>query len=54
MKKMIFLILLLSSMGIYGQNMRVRDYGIEIGVLKTGDLNAIQLVMSIPTYVART
>lgn len=34
-------ILILFSTGLMAQNMRVRDYGIEIGVLKTGVLNAI-------------
>lgn len=41
MNKIVFLILLSSTSVIYAQNMRVRDYGIEIGVLKTGALNAI-------------
>ena len=41
MNKIVFLILLSTTSVIYAQNMRVRDYGIEIGVLKTGSLNAI-------------
>ena len=42
MHKILLLTLIISiSMTSYAQNKRVRDYGIEIGVLKTGKLNAI-------------
>ena len=35
------LITLLFALNNYSQNKRLRDYGIEIGVLKTGKLNSI-------------
>lgn len=34
-------VLLLISINSFSQNKRIRDYGIEIGVLKTGENNAI-------------
>lgn len=42
MKKQIFLLIILGiSICSFSQGLRVRDYGIEIGVLETGKLNAI-------------
>ena len=41
MKNIILLICLIASSSLYAQNKRVRDYGIEIGVLKPGQNNAI-------------
>jgi len=42
MKKQIFLLIILGiSICSFSQGLRVRDYGIDIGVLKTGKLNAI-------------
>ncbi|GAB2608015.1 P1 family peptidase [Emticicia sediminis] len=40
-KSLLFVICLLSNFTIFAQKKRVRDYGIEIGVLRTGKLNAI-------------
>jgi D-aminopeptidase len=39
--KCLFFITLIISINMDAQNKRLRDYGIEIGVLKTGKLNAI-------------
>jgi D-aminopeptidase len=42
MKKQIFLLIILGmSICSFSQGLRLRDYGIEIGVLETGKLNAI-------------
>ncbi len=41
MNKVVILIFVFISTHLSAQTMRVRDYGIEIGVLKTGELNAI-------------
>lgn len=41
MKQILILIILLSSLNIDAQTLRARDYGIEIGILKTGENNAI-------------
>ena len=41
MKKIGIFILLVATINMSAQNKRARDYGIEIGVLKTGKLNAI-------------
>lgn len=40
-KSLLLFIYLLSSFTIFAQKKRARDYGIEIGVLRTGKLNAI-------------
>jgi len=40
-KKILTLILIMTALQGFSQNKRLRDYGIEIGVLKTGALNAI-------------
>lgn len=40
-------ILFLTTMNLKGQKKRARDYGIEIGVLKTGELNAITDVVGV-------
>lgn len=39
--KLLLIVILITSMNVYSQNKRLRDYGIEIGVLKTGKANAI-------------
>lgn len=39
--RILFASLLLISANLYSQNKRVRDYGIEIGILKTGKNNSI-------------
>ena len=39
--KLLLIVILLTSMNVYSQNKRLRDYGIEIGVLKIGKANAI-------------
>ncbi|WP_207891765.1 DmpA family aminopeptidase [Maribacter algicola] len=41
MKLRIFILLFLIQVGIMNAQKRIRDYGIEIGVLKTGKFNAI-------------
>jgi D-aminopeptidase len=39
--KFILMLIIMISTSLFSQQKRVRDYGIEIGVLKTGTLNAI-------------
>ena len=39
--KLLAIVLIMTTMNVFSQNNRLRDYGIEIGVLKTGQLNAI-------------
>lgn len=41
MRKKLIIIIILIAINTHAQDKRVRDYGIEIGVLKTGPLNAI-------------
>jgi len=45
--KLLLIVILITSMNVYSQNKRLRDYGIEIGVLKTGKANAITDVGSV-------
>ena len=40
-QKLLTLLLIMTTLQGFSQNKRLRDYGIEIGVLKTGALNAI-------------
>jgi len=40
-KNLLFFIFLLSNFTVFAQKKRARDYGIEIGVLRTGKFNAI-------------
>lgn len=39
--KLLLIVILITSMNVYSQNKRLKDYGIEIGVLKTGKFNSI-------------
>lgn len=41
MKNLILLLIVMFQANLYAQNMRVRDYGIEVGIFKTGENNAI-------------
>ncbi|WP_405606258.1 hypothetical protein [Polaribacter sp. Asnod1-A03] len=41
--KILTLLTILVTNILFSQNKRARDYGIEVGVLKTGKLNAITL-----------
>ncbi len=41
LQKIVFLAFLLISSNLFSQNKRARDYGIEIGILKTGQYNSI-------------
>jgi len=40
-KQILLLIIVTTTINTFSQTMRTRDYGIEIGILKTGKLNAI-------------
>ena len=40
-QRVLLLLFILISMNIFSQNKRLRDYGIEIGILKTGKYNSI-------------
>ena len=39
--RILLVVFILNSINSFSQNKRVRDYGIEIGVLKTGRYNSI-------------
>ena len=39
--RIILIVFLLNTVICFSQNKRLRDYGVEIGVLKTGKYNAI-------------
>ena len=47
MHKKLVIIIILIAINTHAQDKRVRDYGIEIGVLKTGPLNAITDVIGV-------
>ena len=46
-RKLITIVLIITTMNVFSQNKRLRDYGVEIGVLKTGQLNAITDVFGV-------
>ena len=46
-KPLLLVICILSNFTIFAQKKRARDYGIEIGVLRTGKLNAITDVLGV-------
>lgn len=44
---LLLILIIMISMNLFSQKKRLRDYGIEIGILKTGELNAITDVIGV-------